>query len=465
MKIFMVFLGVYLLVSLAMAGVGMYFALEKIFPDEDPFLMVNRFIIYSFLLEIFVRYFFQKLPVMDVKPFLTLPVKKSAITHYILGRSALSFYNFMSLIFFLPFCIVLIAKGYDRLNVIVWLLAILAIVLLINYINFLVNKSDKVLLVVASILIGCFAFEYFDVLPLTVYFGQLFYSLYEQPYWLFVPVLLLVFAYYANYSFLKRKLFLDTTLHKKTKHVVTSDMTWTRHFGHIAPFLKLDLKLIWRNKRTKTQVFISLAMIFYGLIFYTMGDFGPNSPMMVFVGIFMTGVFLMNFGQFIPAWDSEYYSMMMSQNIPLRSYLESKAKLIYVSVAVMFLLSIPYVYFGWEALVINLACALYNLGVNTPVVLLFGSLNKKRIDLAKSAVGNMQGVSAAQFLVGIPLFGLPMVLYSVLYYLASFQVAIVAMGLVGLIGFLCRKQLIDMTTKAYRNKKYRMIAGFKEKNS
>ena len=77
----------------------------------------------------------------------------------------------------------------------------------------------------------------------------------------------------------------------------------------------------------------------------------------------------------------------------------------------------------------------------------------------------MQGVSAAQFLVGIPLFGLPMVLYSVLYYLASFQVAIVAMGLVGLIGFLCRKQLIDMTTKAYRNKKYRMIAGFKEKNS
>ena len=53
MKIFMVFLGVYLLVSLAMAGVGMYFALEKIFPDEDPFLMVNRFIIYSFLLEIF----------------------------------------------------------------------------------------------------------------------------------------------------------------------------------------------------------------------------------------------------------------------------------------------------------------------------------------------------------------------------------------------------------------------------
>ncbi|MBG49168.1 MAG: hypothetical protein CML05_12845 [Pseudozobellia sp.] len=60
MKIFMVFLGVYLLVSLAMAGVGMYFALEKIFPDEDPFLMVNRFIIYSFLLEIFVRYFFSE---------------------------------------------------------------------------------------------------------------------------------------------------------------------------------------------------------------------------------------------------------------------------------------------------------------------------------------------------------------------------------------------------------------------
>jgi hypothetical protein len=45
----------------------------------------------------------------------------------------------------------------------------------------------------------------------------------------------------------------------------------------------------------------------------------------VFVGILMTGVFMLNYGQFVPAWDSNYYGMMMSQNIPMKQYLNSKA--------------------------------------------------------------------------------------------------------------------------------------------
>ena len=213
------------------------------------------------------------------------------------------------------------------------------------------------------------------------------------------------------------------------------------------------------------QVFISLAMVLYGLIFYTMDDFGPQSPMLVFVGIFMTGIFLMNFGQFIPAWDSAYYSMMMSQNIPLRKYLESKAGLISVSVVVMFLLSVPYVYFGWEALAINFSTALYNLGVNIPVILFFGSMNKKRIDLARSAIGNMQGTGAAQFLVGIPLFGAPMLIYMALVFFVSFNVAMIVLSVLGIIGFVLRKPLLDKITNVYRKKKYGMIAGFKEKES
>jgi hypothetical protein len=47
----------------------------------------------------------------------------------------------------------------------------------------------------------------------------------------------------------------------------------------------------------------------------------------VFVGILMTGVFMLNYGQFVPAWDSNYYGMMMSQNIPMKQYLNSKAVL------------------------------------------------------------------------------------------------------------------------------------------
>ena len=148
----------------------------------------------------------------------------------------------------------------------------------------------------------------------------------------------------------------------------------------------------------------------------------------------MTGMFLSNFGQFIPAWDSEYYSMMMSQNIPLKKYLESKVALISLSIVVMFLLSIPYVYFGWKALAINFACAVYNFGVNIPVILFFGSFNRKRIDLTKSALGNMQGTSATQFLVLLPLMVVPCLIYFLLKTFVSFELAIGVLCSLGLVG-------------------------------
>lgn len=464
-KILMGFFAIYFAGTLTMAGVGLYFILREQFPDTDPVLIISQYLLYWVLAELFLRYFMQKLPVLDVKPLLIIPIKKSSITHYILGRSAVSFYNLIAMFFFVPFSTVLISNGYPIVNVLFWFLGIVGIVLSINYINFMVNKSDKALIVVSMLLIAFYILDYFRIFPVKEYAGSLFYTLYQNPIWALVALVIAAVTYYMNYSYLRGRVFLDASLKRKTKEATTSDLEWTKRFGSIAPFLQLDMKLIWRNKRTKMQTFISLAMVLYGLVFYIMEDFGSTSPMLVFVGIFMTGIFLMNFGQFIPAWDSEYYSMMMAQNIPLRKYLQAKAGLIYVSIGVMFFLSIPYVYFGWEALAINFSCALYNLGVNVPVILFFGSMNKKRIDLTKSALGNMQGTSATQFLVGIPLFGAPMIIYVILLNVVSFEMAMVFLSAMGIIGFAARKPLLNKITEAYRKKKYRMIAGFKEKNN
>ncbi|MEK6152818.1 DUF5687 family protein [Flavobacteriaceae bacterium 3-367] len=464
-KALMVFFAVYMLVFLAMAGVGLFFLLERAFPESDPLAKVSEYLVYWLLIELFFRYFMQKLPVMDVKPLLMLPVKKRVITHYILAKSGGSLYNFFSLVLFVPFVVMLALHGYPLPNLLSWLLAVVCLSLTVNYLNFLINKNDRALIGLILVIIALYALNYFGVLSVTELTGKGFYAFYHFPLSMLVPLALALGTYALNYRFLRRRIFLDASLKKKTKEAVTADLGWTKKFGSIAPFLQLDLKLIWRNKRTKTQVFLSLAMIFYGLVFYTMDEFSNTSAMMVFAGIFITGIFLVNFGQFIPAWDSAYYSMMMAQNIPLRKYLESKAGLISASVVVMFLLSIPYVYFGWQALAINLSSALYNLGINIPLILFFGSMNKKRIDLDKSAFSNMQGTGATQFLVLIPLLGVPMIIFPALKFLISFEVALGVLSALGLVGIAFRKPMLDRITEIYRKKKYGMIAGFKEKNS
>ncbi|MRI01054.1 hypothetical protein GH721_10985 [Kriegella sp. EG-1] len=463
-KIIMIFFGIYMLACLVLMGVGLFFILEKTFPGVDPMLKVSSYFLYWILGELVFRYFMQKLPVIDIKPFLILPIKKDAIVHYILGRSAFSFFNFLALFLFVPFGIVLLIKGYPALNVLVWLFAIACISQFINFLNFIINKSDKVLLGLLLVLITFYAVDYFQLYPIQELFGNIFYQLYANPIWAIIPLALAILTYAVNYRFLRNKIYLDSAVKEKIKEAETADLGWTERFGSIAPFLQLDLKLIWRNKRTKTQVFMSFIVLLYGLFFYTQDSYGSTSAMFAFAGIFITGIFMVNFGQFIPAWDSAYYNMLMAQNIPMRKYLASKAGLIYVSIVVMFLLSIPYIYFGWEIVVINFTCALYNLGINVPVVLFFGSKNKKRIDLHKSALGNMQGASATQFLIIIPLMVVPCILYFVLKYFISFEVAIAILGLLGLVGIILRNTVLDKIATIYSAKKYEMIAGFGEKD-
>lgn len=464
-KIVMGFFGVYMLLSLAGLGTGMYFILKEIFPDQSPMWSISQYFIYWILIELFLRYFMQKLPVMDIKPFLTTPVKKSTIAHYILGRSAASIYNLLTLFFVVPFAIVLLFNDYPILNVLLWVVAVMAIVLCINYVNLLINKNEKVLIGIASILAIGYGLDYFDVFSVKELFAPVFHALYAYPATVLIPIALALGIYYVNYRFLKDKIYLDATLKAKRVEANTSDLTWTKRFGEMGSFLQLDLKMIWRNKRTKSQVFISLLFVFYGLLFYTVDVYSSMVPMKAFVGVFMTGIFLSNFGQFIPAWDSSYYSMMMSQNIPMRKYLESKVILITVSVVFMFLLTIPYVYFGWEALAINFGCAMYNLGINIPVILYFGSFNKKRIELDQSPFGNMQGTSATQFLIMLPVLVVPILLFSIFYYVFNLQVAVIVLSVLGVIGFAMKNYLLNLITEQYKRKKYGMIAGFKEKAS
>ncbi|MCB0374850.1 MAG: hypothetical protein KDD04_02930, partial [Sinomicrobium sp.] len=264
---------------------------------------------------------------------------------------------------------------------------------------------------------------------------------------------------------LKGRFYLDESLKMKTKAAGTTDMNWTRRFGALSLFVQQDIKLIWRNKRPRTTVWISLLFLAYGLFFYINPSMKALPGFFVFAGIFISGVFVISFGQFIPAWDSNYYSMMMTQHIPLRKYLESKAGLLSFSVAVLFLLSIPYAYFGWKYVGLNLACALYNLGVNIPVILYAGSFNRKRIDLEKSQFMNYQGTGAAQWLVSLPLLLIPLGCWYAFYVVSSFEIAAVGLGLLGIAGVALRKYIMNGITRLYRRNKYAMINGFKQQGN
>jgi len=466
LKILMLFLALYFMVSFLALGLALYPILKKAFPDKDPFIIVNGFIFYWVIFDLLIRFFFQKLPVMSVKPLLTLPIKRSKIVHYVLSKSAISFFNFLPLFAVIPFGAVLIFKDYNISSVVTWMVLMFIMALIVNFLNFIIEsltaESEMSFLPLIAISGGLFALNYFDVVSFSGVLSKGIIWITNFPVLILIPILVLFGLYWYNFKILRNKLYLDSSLKSKTQEVKTSDLAWTRRFGDIAPFMQLDLKLIWRNKRPRSSVFILVIGLLYGLFFYPNPIYKDMPFIYGFVGIFVTGIFLINFGQFIPAWDSGYYKLLMSQNIKYQDYLKSKFVLMILSVIMLFVLSIPYVYFGWKILLSHFAAAIYNIGFNAHVILFAGSFNRKKIDLNQRAAFNYQGTGAVQWLLGIPLLLLPMGIFSIFYFLINFEAGITAIFLCGLIGIIFHQKLMTFITSKYLDSKYKMIDAFSQ---
>jgi len=464
-KILLAFAALYFGGCALVLGSLLFFILEKSIPNVDPIILVNNFIIFWFLLDLVIRYFMQQMPVMNIKPLMIIPIKKKKIIHFLLGKTTISFFNIIPLFIFVPFSIVLLVKGYSVLNVIAWFISIVAITQALNFLNILVNKNNTVFWITLALLATFGALEYFDIYKVSEFFGTLFNGLYNHPYFIIIPIALAAFFYYLNFDYLNKRFYLDGAISKKVKEVETSDLSWLDRFGKLATFLKNDVRMISRNARPKQVLMMSALFLFYGLIFFTQDIYRDMPAMLAFASLFITAGFLFSFGQLVPSWDSEYYKMMMSQNISYRQYLESKWYLMVLAVLVSFILSTPYIYFGWDIFGMIAAGALFNIGINSFVTLFGGALNRVPIQLNEKAkaFSNTQGFNPTQLLIGLPKLLLPVLVLYIPYLFFGLTTGIICLGAFGIMGLLFRNYFLTQIEKVYQKGKYKTIAAFGEK--
>ena len=135
-----------------------------------------------------------------------------------------------------------------------------------------------------------------------------------------------------------------------------------------------------------------------------------------------------------------------------------------MSVVILFVLGIPYIYFGWKILLAHFAAAIYNIGVNSHVIMYGGSFNRKKIDLDQKAAFNYQGTGAVQWLIGIPLLLVPMGLFALFNFLIGFEIACLILAVIGIIGIVLHQKLMKAITAKYLESKYKMIDAFDQNN-
>lgn len=466
LKILMVIGALFMLLYALGIGIGAYYIIEEML-DPDPFKIINKFLIFYLVADLVMRYFLQKMPIVNIKPLLYLPLKKNQIVSFGINKTMISFFNILHAFFFIPFSIVLIIEGHDAINVIGWHLAILGLFYCNNFINIFVNSKDAVFYSIIGVLIILGALFYFDIFDITQFTAPIFQAFYNHPYLAIIPLLLAFVLYKMAFNYFRKNLYLDAGLAKKVDIAETDNMTWLDRFGSVSTFLKNDIKLIKRNKRSKTTVIISVVFIFYGLFFFTGAVSMYDGPFWrIFAGIFVSGGFLFSFGQFVPSWDSAYYPLMMSQNIRYKEYLESKWYLMVIATLISTVLASFYLYFGWQAYAAVVVGAIYNIGVNSHMVLWGGAYIKTPIDLLsnKKAFGDKKAFNVKTLLLTIPKLLVPMVIYAIGHFVHGEILGFILVAIAGVFGFLFKNKVFGIIEKIYKAEKYKTLAAYKQKN-
>ncbi|QLC66820.1 hypothetical protein LPB248_11110 [Flavobacterium sp. LPB0248] len=462
MKIIIGFLMIYFSLIFIGMGVGAFYVLKEM--KLEPLVTVNKFLIYYFLSDLVIRLLLQSIPVLNIKPLLVLPLKKTTIVHFSLGKTILSFFNWIHALFFIPFTVVLILNGYDVVQIIFWHLGVMSIIYINNFLNIILSNIDKLFTLFLILIVALGLAQYYQLFDITVFTTPFFQSFYDIDGLFLIPVLVLIVLHIFTFKYFERNLYLDAGLSVKQDEASTENLSWLNQFGTLGTFLKNDIKLIKRNKRSKTTIVMSVIFLFYGLIFF--GNTHQPQAMQIFAGIFVSGGFLFVFGQFVPSWDSSYYQLMMTQNIPYRGYITAKWWLIVIATFISTILASFYLLFGWEVYLTIVVGAIYNIGVNSHLVLLGGAFTKTPIDLSNAggAFGDKKAFNVSAMLLSLPKVFLPLLLYWLGLRFADKTVALSLVAGAGILGFIFKEKVFSLIERRYKIEKYSTISAYKQKS-
>jgi hypothetical protein len=467
-RIVMALLILYLLLCVVFIGFVLDKVLEKAFPHDGLILSFCGIILFYFLAELFSRLQLQELPTLRVQPYLQLPIKRNAIVGYLALTALFSVFNLWPVVLFFPFVFKVIWHNAGAITALAFVVSILGLSILNNYLALYIkrkaNLNGWVFLIAAAILIfigmADLKWHLISIRNISyLFFGNLI----KYPALALVPAALGAGMYYLNFAYLKQNLYLEELSSKKAKHKSSTEYPILNYFGETGDLVANEIKLILRNKRPRSALVMSLFFLCYGLFFYPNPAFKNMDAFKIFVGMFMTGIFIINYGQFMYSWQAAHFDGLMVKKISFANFLRGKYLLFTAVSTVAFLLTIPYVYFGWHVVLIHFIMYLWNLGVTVNIVLYFANRNAKRIDLSKGASFNWEGVGATQLILSFLLLLPPLIIYIPFKYLGLDDIGLAFIAAVGLTGILTREYWIKLLEADFYKRKFTVLEGFRNK--
>ena len=466
-KFLMYFMIVYWAALFLFIGVMLPFMFMGLVPNMEPYHIMNQGFIYVMLADFLIRFMAQPSVSQEIKPYLLMPIKRKKLISLLLLKSGLDSYNFMWFFVYVPFAFLTVIRFYGFGGMFLYLLGIWLIFVLNNYwyllCKLLLGEKTLWLLLPTAIFGALGAAEFLlDGLPISRFTMDLGEGFIEgNPLSFLFVIACIGVMFLINLKLQQRMIYNELSKKEDTKIKHVSEYKFLDKYGEVGEYIRLELKLIARNKTVKTQfrMGVIVMMAFSFLLAFT--DVYDGTGMTKFICLYNYAVLpIMTLGQ-VMCFEGNYIDGLMSRKESIFNLLRAKYYLTTLIILVPFLFMMFPITKGKITLLMAIAYLIFVVGFVFFMLLQLAVYNTRTLPLNANLMKSNKSSNWIQGLITSLAFFLPFMIDTTLTALFPAEVAHIILIVIGF-GFIVTHNLwIKNIYKRFMKRRYKNMEEFR----
>ena len=458
-------LGVVYLFMFGFLFIGLF---REIFPSMEPYHIFNKGMAYLLMADFLMRFTVTKLPVQEIKPFVLLPTGKDRVLRSYLVLTGMNGYNLVWMFMLVPFGFGTLFRYFGLMGVLGFLVGYWLLMLLNNYwyvmCRTLMNQSIFYVFlpiaVYALLLVGLLVPETNYIGNFCLELGEGFFQ-WEWP--AFVGVMAVIWGMFELCHIVQKRVVYKelskTEVVKKMKKV--AEYRFLDRFGEVGEYMRLEIKLLSRNKVPRTQFFMGLSIMLIFSVVLAFTDIYDGDFMRYFITVYNFAVLGVMVLSQTMSYEGNYLDGLMSRKESILNLLRAK----YYVQCVLLLLPLGIMLIpiakGKLTLLSALACFFLASGFTFWMLMQLAVYNKLTINLNTKVTGKNSGGTFFQSMIIMAGFFGPVIVIRPLITFFSETTAMLIILAIGLGFTLTHPLWLRNIYKRFMQRRYENMEGFR----
>lgn len=409
--------------SLFWAGYLVFFGISfaNIFadaaPNMEPYHLLNSGLVFVLALDFLIRFPFQSTPTQEMKPYLLLPVKRNRILDFLLLRSGLSRFNLLWLCMFVPFAILTVARFYGITGIITYSIGIWLLMVFNNYwyllCRTLINERIWWVFLPVAVYTGlALSIFLFKESAVGDFFRDLGEGYIEGKPLAFAGTLVAIgVMWLVNRKVIAGLAYSELNKVEDTKVKHVSEYKFLERYGEVGEYLRLELKMLFRNKSCKMSLRTIALLISMFSAILSFSEVYDGIFMKSFIAIYSFIAFGTVILTRLMSYEGNYLDGLMSRKESIYNLLRAKYYFYSIALVIPFLLMTPAIVMKKLSLLNAFSFAFFTTGLVYFMLFQLAVYNTKTAPLNEGITGRQSTGTGFQNLISFASFGLPLSLY------------------------------------------------------